>query len=1324
MDRLDEKSRLFLEVAEDYAIIINQVLKAVQIKDTAASGPVTLNTPSVRNAIASFVDLVERNPQSEVEFRFLTTSEIGQERAVEDRPAGIAALVYWKKAASGADVTPLRRLLQSERFPDSVRDFVEYRDDEALQCDLIGRIRWDCGKPDLDTIRYQLEQRVIVLGRDQFHLPASEAKRLVELLVFRVLKKCTATEITDRVLTRADLYSAIDAGSQSTVPRTVVELLSRLASRGMETTGENTALLNPPSAREPGWIVSGDALPAPRNLLDRNETQSRVVNALDEFGVSLLVGGGGTGKSTISRFTARAREKHFFLVDLRNTEPQETRNRLDWVFARLSGLPLSILILEDFNCLEDRQASLSLARVLEAARRHGHEMLITCYRSPSPLALMNFGLAQRCVVDCPYLSKEETWRLVYAYGGDPRIWGNVAYLAGGGGHPQLVHAFVLGRANRGWPAESREELLGDILSNKDVDATRDAARRSLASGLPDDTRQLLYRLSLVVGRFSRALALAIGSVAPCRSRVGECIDQLVGPWIEVLGDDFFRVSPLASSFGRENLSHAEQRRIHATIATQRLNRRTIDPSEIDVIFLHALLGKSVQSLAVVARCVLTADHGDLERYADYLPVFRLHRIDQPIFPEDFAVSAVLRIAQFRLKSACKERDKLPDIVNSVFEEVGRIEDENVRSVTEGMAISTVLATAGIANYLDNWVDLLQKIRSMLLEGEAFRVVMANGRDAFERIEADIPSELFCIGSSNIENVARLEYIIDEMARLTPSDRSILFARTEEDNSTLAGFVSSPWLSEQRRGDLNPDDAATRYGQMAEKTKGWGFSLLSMNCTASQAVMLDEYIGDKDAAVARVREAIEVHGRHPLLAHALAKVYWRSKEYETTLAILRDVAKEAGEDNPVDGAYALRIAAVSAAKCGDWAQAEQWFIDAQDSAGKVQLDDMVVMQVGLGADAAVAAYHVGNVRRALDGLAKAIEALSGVPQDATLRAAYCHRVVRHTTLWLKSQISRKENRLEGHAFYMEPGACSNPDPSDAIRELPLAHIDISWYLLAEIEVRLGIESSISLALHDKLLDGPIPMMDSILRTCMLQADVDKGDAIQFKEHFALYLEAVKYLATNFDQLKSDVRSDDKSLDFERGVIPALCFDGSIDAHVEQAARHAILGYAMCSVMSANPSGLSELEATLRREFKGKFPGESIFEYWNGNSVEISELEKTVVDLVKRLGHLKYIEPLNLWMAGVRFFELSNGTMLKRYLIGRIAAWQRAGWKRISTTENFRLVRPRWTVPLIEEVLSIPEDNDRFLAKLLLATSEAVDSSLGMNYRGHLTGIAEK
>ena len=115
---LDETSRLYLEVAEDYATVAEDALHATQVKDTAASGPVTLQTESVREAIRAFVAELVANPERAVKLRYLTTSPIGTERRLSDRPNEEAGLAYWRKAATGADIGPLRSILFSRHASD------------------------------------------------------------------------------------------------------------------------------------------------------------------------------------------------------------------------------------------------------------------------------------------------------------------------------------------------------------------------------------------------------------------------------------------------------------------------------------------------------------------------------------------------------------------------------------------------------------------------------------------------------------------------------------------------------------------------------------------------------------------------------------------------------------------------------------------------------------------------------------------------------------------------------------------------------------------------------------------------------------------------------------------------------------------------------------------------------------------------------------------------------------------------------------------------------------------------------------------------------
>ena len=981
---IDEHGRLFLEVAEDYATIANDALHAVQVKDTEISGAVTLNSPSVRKAVVAFVDLTELNPAVQVDLRFFTTSEIGTEQAIADRPAGVAGLKYWRKVVAGADPSPLRSILESNKFPESVRTFSKTRDAAALRRDLIERIHWDCGKPDFATLRQALEERLVV-DRARFGLSApEEARRLAASLVDWVLEKSIVNTPEERVLTRAGLDDAVAAATRISVPRAFVEDLAQIVSGLAGSFGGGLGRGNPLSTPETGWLVEGASLPAPQGMIARLAVESAVTDTLENSGVGVIVGASGLGKSIVSRAVAAARADAFFIADFRNSDDaNETHRRLDMVFVRIGGLPSSTLILEDLNHFDDTRVRLSLARVIEALRRRYRKALITCYRQPSLNTLAEVGLNQGCVVDCPYFSKEEARALVLNYGGDPDIWGRLAYVAGAAGHPQLTHAFVIGIAARGWPVKEIEAVVSRGLSSDDTDAARDAARRSLVSALPEGTRTLLYRLSLTTGRFNRSLALTIGGIPPPVSQTGECMDQLVGPWIEAVGRDVFRVSPLASSFGRETLPPDEQRRIHETIAVQMFGKGTIDASDFDTIMIHAIAGKVPQILAMLGLSVLLAD-SPVEKLAEHLLLFRLFSTDVPIYPEDSFASGILRLTQFKLAAATDAGNKIPDIVAALFNEISNIPEGEPRRALEAMAVPTVLSTRGVANYLENWVALLLRFKAMVEADELLQGLVANVEDAVDVASSSFFGALFSIGGARLASVERLERVINALDKLDADERALLLTPIDSTLSDYDVFINDPWSAQRHSEAFDAADAAHRYRRMAEKTRSWGIRPLTLQCLVAQAVMLDEYQNNKEGALAVLEEAVATLGDDIILSRAIAKVHYHHDEHGTALEIVRSIADQVGGDSPVERVFALREAAISAAQCDEWSQAEQWFLDAQSAAKLVQVDDMHVMAVGLGADSAVAALETGNVNRALTRLAEAVEALADQPRGDTAR----------------------------------------------------------------------------------------------------------------------------------------------------------------------------------------------------------------------------------------------------------------------------------------------------------------------------------------------------
>lgn len=81
---IGEHCIIYLEVAEDYAKVENDTIHLVQVKDTGKSGSITLISESVKDAIANFVNHVNKNKDRSVSMRFFTTSEIGTEKSVSN----------------------------------------------------------------------------------------------------------------------------------------------------------------------------------------------------------------------------------------------------------------------------------------------------------------------------------------------------------------------------------------------------------------------------------------------------------------------------------------------------------------------------------------------------------------------------------------------------------------------------------------------------------------------------------------------------------------------------------------------------------------------------------------------------------------------------------------------------------------------------------------------------------------------------------------------------------------------------------------------------------------------------------------------------------------------------------------------------------------------------------------------------------------------------------------------------------------------------------------------------------------------------------------
>ena len=810
-----------------------------------------------------------------------------------------------------------------------------------------------------------------------------------------------------RVLTRADFYELIDTETRISVSRADLESLLQHVSKLARSVGEQHKISITGSAAHTDLFIKCDTLPVLRQMIPRPELETSVAYALREFGVCILAGGSGVGKSVVARRIAAQRNSEFFIVDCRDMEAVDTRTRLNSVFSRIGGLSASTLILEDLSHLDDRNITLALGQVIKSVKRRGREMLVTCYRKPSLSVLSAIGLDQTCVVDCPYFTEEEARVLVEVCGGDPEIWGRMAFFAGQSGHPQLTHAFVVGMSGRGWPIDEHSDVISSGLSSEDTESVRSSIRLSLARDLSEATRDLLYRLSFMVGHFKKSLALSVANILPKVPRPGECMDQLVGPWIEVSGEDRYRISPLVSGIGREFFTLEERKRIHMTIAEEYFKQGKIDAFDVNSVTIHAYAAEWAAGLATIASMVLSTDSRTLGGLAEHVVLIRFFKTDCPIYPNDRLASTSLRLAQFTLAAVTEKKSDVSGIVAALFDEIDTLPSGELKDNLEALAVLKVIVTLGIANQVDNWVSLLTRSIRIVERNEFVRGIVAGVEGVSAEDNSIFFGQMFCVGSSNLTSVERLENIIEQLDGIDNRSRALLLTPIDMGSSDYSVFVNTPWATERHGEDFDAADAEVRYARMAEKTLSWSIRSLTAQCWVARSIILNEFLNDKEKALSVLGEAVELLGQDPILGRAQATVHWHQGEHEIALEIYRSVIEHIGQDSPIERTFALREAAISAAKCSEWLLAEKWFLDGHRAAACLDSNNMFAMAIGLGADAAAAALMAGDTGRALTGFVKSVDALENLEQDDSLAAAYCHRVIRHGLLWVKSCI---EGRL--------------------------------------------------------------------------------------------------------------------------------------------------------------------------------------------------------------------------------------------------------------------------------------------------------------------------
>lgn len=1289
---LSENERLYVELAEDLAVSDVGSLEMLQIKRTKSA--LTLRSKSVAALIEAVWSFQKSNPERVVTAALITTGRIGKERGISF-PDKMTGLAYWRVAArERADLAPLRSALLALKLPSGLLDFLKTSSPEEIRERIIRRIRWIGGSDSQNEIQHDIEDGLVHFGSHR-QVGAQDSKNALSGLVLDVLH-CVRRPAPERYLTAADFRTTFEKNTYRLVPPSILE--AQLA----QSAGSSQSLESRPPAPRAASI------PLPPRASLRTSIVGSLHTVLVARGVLWLHGSSGLGKTTLALLLARQQNVPWAFADLRDLELGELRAAL----AALSH-DLTIergLILDDLPGDADNTAILRIRQLARIVTAQDGVLVMTSGRSPSPTLREALGLTSETIRAVPYLTEEDVASMVAQAGGDARLWARVIHVFCGG-HPQLVDARIAGLRLRGWRAEERlTELDPKRDEESDLRQERRAVRTRLLRELDGDLTELLLRLSLLANAFDKSIMQEAASIEPAVPRAGLLFDALVGPWIEQLGYGLFRLSPLLRDSGQDGLEQGLQHRIRTRVLEHLILRRPFPGEQFLQVLALAYPLEHRPGLTWFARAILSTAHRDKEtfrRLAQEVSIFTAFGSDvrRMLFAPDAYLSCLLRLAQLQVAIAIDQPRRAADILDELLWEIELLPAEH-RDRLRAMAFATALVERTIPLSPGRWIGMLHALTATPRIGQQFTQTLEPPGQIAKLGNLTHEQMLFVWRASMLDGVDALAELVETLNAEMPENRERYLGAATNSAQSRELIVSSAWLAEVQKPGFNSSAAVARLANLYRIASAWSNPDIAVEIGCAQAVLLDEYAHESEAALSVLAAAQADFPTDYRINRQRQRVYYRAGDHARALAEFESFAAALERATPIERVWTLREAGRSAALTGDRIKALSFFEGAW-SASRDGSPSMAAMRAGLSADCAILEFEVEHIERALELMLRALTEAEAVDFTAGLREHYCSLILLAAILWMRGA----EEDWPANRQAMVIGMCSDPNPTPEIKQRNLPQRMLAWYQLAELEADRSESENVLTALMQRTETESLLPMEATLTGRLARRAVRTLNLDRFLRVLPLEGRAAQVgmqVVAKFDA--------DNVFTMPTGKLTPLTPAEWIEPSFAQFGTDAALIFAVAAVCAGRPDILAQLRTRLV-EIEGLTRRlTTLFEVVDERALADKSLSTDIASTLGQMlepGHV--FDAAGAFAATVYFFQL-----LRRHELGEVAAavvYTRFSgvWRDILANRRFSMRAPAAAEPAILESLSRGGPYMPRLAHLILASEAAVTTHLSVDLR---------
>ena len=857
-----------------------------------------------------------------------------------------------------------------------------------------------------------------------------------------------------------------------------------------------------------------------------------------------IYGSTGMGKSILSIQVVENDIDNWIRISLKGLEG----NKINKILYELRINNSNNFILDDLNFTNDYYSyEDSLLNLIHSLNTNGKKIIITSQKKMS----MNFVLKiNNCKEDnffsVPRFDKEEVKEILILYScprKDIDFWLMDVELVTKF-HPQLVHARVNRLREESWNKENAIFKVDEIKKIKDENIQKLFLNPPSKEGF-----NFIIRLSILIGNFRKPNALSLSKYPTIINNPGVIFDQLVGPYIEQVSEEYYQLTPLLEGSYKDNFSGKEIVELNRLAGESYLSLKTLTPSELSNTFMYGLQSNSeniLQHGILAFNSIKPSEKNLIYPYIDWISLFQKNE-GRKIFEQNDIVNFMLRQIQFILAAEKNDEKAANEIAVLWFEElkellekINNIPPDNTLTKFPILFYFNVFRFNKIYIPMSNCLIWLFEFMAYANDNsETFNDLKME----FNNQEVSMKQEIIEIALFNRVNLSTVEEFLSIISSHLLGDE--LLSEINRNNFLSEIIINNIWIQEINNSDPNWDRVINilyKFHELSYDKKAYYLSALSLKAVA---VIEMEYLSNKDKALETISKGMKILDDNLELLNYKAKIFFLEKDYEKSLKIWKKIIPNLPQNLSLEFVY--RDAFVSAANCNELDLSLDYIKKAMDIA-KNNKD--IIYEVQCNAEYGYLLWQLENYPESLKIFDQVVESLPKLPSpQQNLRTLGIYKMVSNTLLFLKNCVSREFNKekIPAKPFY---GMFSQLDFDERLKELPIPPFNSLMVFLVEIEYRLGLGSTIfnkTMTLYDEI---PVLFQIIIIKIKILKSlkSADLSNIIEYLISYASLLVMDRRITNKYNFIgkpnKEDLSNVIEKLGSEitRNVaFSILCFD---------------------------------------------------------------------------------------------------------------------------------------------------------------------------------------